>query len=227
MPEKKKSIPLKRGFTARLAYHFGMCLTRTFLKFEVTGSENIPDSLPYVIIANHETFVDGMWIASVLPPQHFAAFSALAGADLLTDYGWFGKLISHVGRAVPIDRKGNPIRGLITAKNQVQAGNILLVHPEGTRCFNGELGEFQSGAAYIAIKAGVPILPVYIEGGYEIFGRQYKFPHPFKFHPWQRRRLKLVIGKPIPTDSHSDPHALTREIEANYREQAAAAAKQS
>ena len=60
--------------------------------------------------------------------------------------------------AVPIDRFGNPIRGLIIAKRKVDEGNIMLVHPEGTRSMDGHLGEMKNGAAYIAIKSRVPIL---------------------------------------------------------------------
>jgi len=83
------------------------------------GLENIPKDVPYIIAANHETYVDGMIIASFLPKEHFEIFSSLAAQDLLTEHGPFGHVIMRVGRGIPLNRKGNPARGLIAAKQQV------------------------------------------------------------------------------------------------------------
>ena len=84
--------------------------------------------------------------------------------DLETNHGSLGRLIMRVGRGIAVDRYGNPVRGLIKAKKEVEQGNICFVFPEGTRTHTGKLAEFKDGAAYLAIKAGVPLVPVYISG---------------------------------------------------------------
>jgi 1-acyl-sn-glycerol-3-phosphate acyltransferase len=51
----------------------------------------------------------------------------------------------------------------------IREGNDFLIHPEGTRTRNGNLGPFKNGAASLSIKTGVPIIPVVFQGGYEVF----------------------------------------------------------
>ncbi len=186
-----------------------MGLSRLLLRIVVEGRENIPVDPPYVLAANHETYIDGMWIAAYLPKGHFRHFCSLAASDLKTRHGWLGKLILQVGRGIQVDRFGNPIRGLILAKKEVEKGGILLVHPEGTRSEDGRLGEFKDGAAYVAFKARVPLIPVFLDGGYEIFSRHMKNPAPFRPGTLRRKTLIITFGKPILPSTHRDAHEMT------------------
>lgn len=206
--------PVRRGFIGHLFFWIGVICTYVLLRFKSSGRSNIPGKSPYVIAANHQTFVDGMWIARFLPRKHFRKMCCLAGSDLETNYGLLGRLIMRVGRGIAVDRYGSPVRGLIKAKKEVEKGNIMLVHPEGTRTHDGKVAELKDGAAYMAVKAGVPILPVYIEGGYEAFSRHMKRPQT-----WDRehRRRKMVIvhyGVPLlPSDHDNDPKKLTAALQ--------------
>jgi 1-acyl-sn-glycerol-3-phosphate acyltransferase len=196
--------PKRRGFSGLLIYYFGMGVSRLSIRLRAEGLENIPQQTPYVIAANHETYVDGMWIASFLPKLHFDKLSCLAAKDLGDRHGLLGRMILKVGRAIPVDRFGNPVRGLIIARKAVEDGNIMLVHPEGTRTRDGRLGEMKDGAAYIAMKTHVPLLPVFMDGGYEVFNRHMKTPQGWNPVTRQRREVILTFGKPfLPTDFHS------------------------
>ncbi len=186
-----------------------MGLSRRLLRITVEGRENIPSSPPYVLAANHETYIDGMWIGAYLPKGHFRHFCSLAASDLKTRHGWLGKLILRVGRGIQVDRFGNPIRGLILAKKEVEKGEILLVHPEGTRSEDGQLGEFKDGAAYVAFKACVPLVPVFLDGGYEIFNRHMKNPQPFQPGTLRRKQLVITYGKPFLPKDYADAHEMT------------------
>ncbi|MDI9470865.1 MAG: lysophospholipid acyltransferase family protein [Bacillota bacterium] len=188
--------PVHRGITGLLLNSLGMWLTRRLVRLEGRGLENLPASAPYILAPNHETFVDGMWVASFLPRKQFHHFCSLAGSDLLTDYGLFGRIIMRVGRGVPIDRHGSPLSGLQLARAQLEAGEILMIHPEGTRSHDGRLGRIQDGAAFIAKRARVPIIPVFIDGGYEIFGRHSTWPTP-RDENGRKRRLILTYGKAL------------------------------
>ncbi|MDI9497350.1 MAG: lysophospholipid acyltransferase family protein [Bacillota bacterium] len=195
--------PVHRGISGCLLNSFGMWLTRHLVRLEGRGLENLPASAPYILAPNHETFVDGMWVASFLPREQFKLFCSLAGSDLLTDYGLFGRIIMRVGRGVPIDRHGSPLSGLQLARAQLEAGEILMIHPEGTRSHDGRLGRIQEGAAFIAKRCRVPIIPVFIDGGYEIFGRHSTWPTP-RDENGEKRRLILTFGKPLdPADFRS------------------------
>ncbi len=195
--------PVRRGISGYFLNSFGMWLTRRLVCLEGRGVENLPVSAPYILAPNHETFVDGMWVASFLPREQFRRFCSLAGSDLLTDYGLFGRIIMRVGRGVPIDRHGSPLGGLQLARAQLEAGEILMIHPEGTRSRNGRLGRIQEGAAFIAKRCRVPIIPVFIDGGYEIFGRHSTWPTP-RDENGRKRRLILTFGEALdPADYRS------------------------
>lgn len=204
--------PVERGLSGRLLYRLGMFATRTLLKFEGRGLENIPKDSPYVLAVNHETFVDAMWVASFLPKDHFPAFACMAAQDLLTDYGPFGRMIMKVGRGIPLNRHGSPIRGLVLAKKQVDEGNILLVHPEGTRSHDGRLGKIHEGATFIAMKAGVPLIPVFIDGGFEIFSRYHKLPSFFNKKTKRRNRLIIHYGEPLLPENYKNSKAMTKDM---------------
>jgi len=193
----QEKYPLRRGWIGYLAYWCGMALTRMGIKLSAEGLENIPRDTPYVLAANHETYVDGMWIGCFLPRHHFKVMSCIAAKDLENKHGLLGRLIIRVGRAIAIDRYGNPVRGLIIAKKKVDEGNIMLVHPEGTRTRDGRLGDMKDGAAYISIKSKVPLVPVFIDGGYEIFNRYMKLPQARDPVSHMKREVIVTFGKPF------------------------------
>lgn len=210
---EKDKYPLKRGFAGTVVYELGMLATFVCLRFSGEGTENIPKELPYVVAANHQTFIDGMWIAHFLPRSHFRRMCCMAGSDLETDYGAFGRIIMRVGQAIAIDRYGNPVRGLIKAKKEVENGRFCLVHPEGTRTSDGKVAELKDGAAYIAVKANVPLVPVYIEGGFGAFSRHMKRPQPWDHTAHRRKKVVIHYGKPMmPADYGMDAHKLTESL---------------
>lgn len=209
-PERK--YPISRGFIGYFGYKAGMLATRLFISLKYKNLDLIPAETPYVIAANHQTYVDGMWIGAGLPRGHFKKMACIAGKDLEDKHGLLGKLIVKVGRAIAIDRFGNPIRGLIIAKKKVDEGNILLVHPEGTRSSDGKLGEFKDGAAYIATKSGVPLVPVYIKGGYSVFPRQKKWPATRDNTTGKRKQVILTFGEPMMPADYKSAREMTAEL---------------
>jgi 1-acyl-sn-glycerol-3-phosphate acyltransferase len=209
-PDRKYPIP--RGFIGYFGYVAGMLATRLFIRLKYINRDLIPNQTPYVIAANHQTYVDGMWIGAGLPRRHFKKMACIAGKDLEDKHGLLGKLIVRVGRAIAVDRFGNPIRGLIIAKKKVDEGNILLVHPEGTRSYDGKLGEFKDGAAYIATKSGVPLVPVYIQGGYSVFPRQKKWPDTRDRSTGRRKLVTLTFGEPLLPKDYKSAREMTAAL---------------
>ncbi|MHB1483395.1 MAG: lysophospholipid acyltransferase family protein [Saccharofermentanales bacterium] len=189
--------PVKRGIQGEIGYALGMLATHIFLRLRGHDTENIPKNAPFVISPNHVTYVDGMWVASFLTRKQFNVMCCMAAKELEDSHGWLGRLIMKVGRGIAADRFGNPVRALILAKKQLDKGQILLLHPEGTRSPDGKLGELKDGASYLATKSECPLLPVYIYGGYDVFNRHMKFPKPLGFKPFRRKKVDLYFGKPL------------------------------
>lgn len=207
-----EKYPTKRGFIGVATKNIFLLLSSICINMKCVGKENFPDSNPYVVASNHQSYPDGVWIIKYLPKGHFKYMCCLAASDLETEHGLIGKIIMKVGRGIAVDRYGNPVRGLIKAKKEVEAGDILFVFPEGTRTSDGNLNELKDGASYVAIKASVPLVPIYISGAYDIWPRQSKKPHFFKGF-LKRNKMRIIVGKPLyGADYDNDAHKMTEAL---------------
>ena len=204
--------PVGRGFIGSTAFLFSVGLSRLLLEMKAYGLENIPKKPPFVVCPNHASYFDGMWVASYLPHGQFDKLCSLAAQELISRHGLLGKLMLRVGRGIPVDRLGNPVRALILAKKQLEKGDIVLIHPEGTRSSDGELGEFKDGAAYLSLKSGAPLLPVFIDGSYQIFNRHMRMPKSFNFKRLRRMSLRITFGRPMDPHEFKDAKEMTQRL---------------
>lgn len=81
---------------------------------------------------------------------------------------------------------------------------IVLIHPEGTRTPDGKLGEFKLGVERLAEEADVPVLPVKIEGAYEIYPKGKKLPHIFRRHGRYVLKIHFLKQKKEEVPRHSE-----------------------
>lgn len=212
--KQAQALPAERSLLGKFYASLGFSLARLLAKITYLGQENLPTEPPYVLAPNHQTYIDGLLVAKGLPKGHFEKFSAMIGSDLKTDHGWLGKTMQPVSRGIEVDRHGgNPVRGLVKAYRACRAGNIMMVHPEGTRTHDGLVAPLLSGASYIAIKSKVPLIPVYIEGGFEFFSRFDKWPRLKNPLTGKRCQVNIIYGPPLNPDDYEDAAALTHAIE--------------
>ena len=145
--------------------------------YEVTGWENIPDAAPFMVYSNHQSYADiaaTLWIMKDRYPMSYVAKEEWRKSGILRD-------VIELSRSIYLIRN-NPkeaVRALNEAKSLLDLGFPLLIFPEGTRSKRHEMGEFKPGAFKFAEKAGVPILPVTVDGGYHLFEEtgSYQAPH--------------------------------------------------
>lgn len=128
-------------------------------KFTVSGTIPADPQRPYMVVANHESFVDILLIAHLPFEMKWLAKSDFFRFPLV---GWMMRMAGDI-RLVRHDRTSRgdaraAMRGRLA--NQVS----VMVFPEGTRSASGELGEFHDGAFAVAIEAGVPVLPLALIG---------------------------------------------------------------
>ena len=155
-----------------------------------------------VYASNHLSYYDTPVLFSRLPFQ----FRILAKQSLwkIPFVGWY---LNRSGQ-VPIDPKSgrSAIAGLLRGVKTLHAGLPLFIFPEGGRAANGTMTPFQSGAAFMAIKAQVPLVPLALVGTYELL--------PIHTYYLLPRPLKIVIGDPLPTAGLTtrDADALTARL---------------
>jgi 1-acyl-sn-glycerol-3-phosphate acyltransferase len=195
----------KTGFTqhriARLWARFLLFVSG--IKVEVEGFEKLAPGTGYVLVSNHLSLIDTPVVMAHFPLQF--RFFAKEGLFRIPFLG------GHLRRAghFPVVRD-NPRAGLRTlaagARAVAERGISILVFPEGGRSETGELREFKDGAAYVAIKAGVPAVPVGVMGTRENLRMGSIIVRP--------GRVRLVVGDPIPTANlkTQDHGMLTAEL---------------
>ncbi|MGI6037874.1 MAG: lysophospholipid acyltransferase family protein [Limnochordia bacterium] len=130
---------------------------RLFYRYEVIGREKVPAQGGAIIIANHISWLDPPLLAAVLDrPVAFMAKEELFRWPLA---GWFFRQLN----AFPVQRGEGDRRALRTAYQILGEGGVLGLFPEGTRG-SGSLQPFHRGAALIALRTGVPVVPVALWG---------------------------------------------------------------
>lgn len=157
-----------------------------------------------VYASNHLSYYDTPVLFAKLPFQ----FRILAKAALwkVPFIGWY---LNHSGQ-VPIDQSSARagVASLGRGVKTLQSGLPLVIFPEGGRSASGELQRMVSGAAWMAIKAQVPLVPLTLIGTYELL--------PIHSYALRPRPLKLVVGEPISTVGLTtrDADALTERLRA-------------
>jgi 1-acyl-sn-glycerol-3-phosphate acyltransferase len=176
---------------------------------QVLGEQNLPNRTA-VFASNHLSYMDTPVLFAKLPFQ----FRIFAKSSLwkLPFIGWY----LHRSGQVPIDEKNTrtAIASLLRGTKTLDAGLSILLFPEGGRSESGHLKPMMSGAAFLAIRAKVPLVPLCLVGTHELL--------PIHTYHLRPRPLKLIVGEPLPTenltprDADSLTAALVQAIEALY-----------
>jgi 1-acyl-sn-glycerol-3-phosphate acyltransferase len=169
---------------------------------KMVGRENLPDGQTAVYASNHLSYFDTPVLFAKLPFQfRILAKQSLWKAPFI---GWY---LNRSGQ-VPIDVNSSrsAIAGLLRGVKTLQSGLPLVIFPEGGRTETGGTTPFQSGAAFMAIRAQVPLVPIALVGTYEMLPihTYHLTPHP----------VKIVIGQPLSTEGLStrDADILTQQL---------------
>jgi 1-acyl-sn-glycerol-3-phosphate acyltransferase len=158
-------------------------LCRLYFRLEVVGAGNVPASGPFVVAPVHRSNVDFMLVAMITRRRlRFMAKDSLWRVPLLRG------LVEVLG-AFPVERGSPDRQALRRCLEVLEAGEPLVVFPEGTRKEGPQVGELFEGAAYLSIRAGVPIVPVGIGGSAAAMPRGARTVRP--------ARVRVVVGPPI------------------------------
>ena len=164
--------------------------SRVYWRLRVVGKEKVPQAGPYVLAPVHRSFID-FGIASAATKRRLRYM----GKDSLWKSDLFGKLLYALG-AYPVHRGGADREALRRTVEVLQGGEPVVIFPEGTRRSGPKVQELFEGAAYVASKVGVPIVPVGIGGSERALRKGKKLPRPVK--------ITVVYGDPIMPPARSE-----------------------
>lgn len=157
---------------ARFALHF-------VFRIKYVGRENMPKEGGALLAVNHRSNWDPIIAAAAAPRE----LSFMAKEELFRN-PVFGGFIKKLG-AFPVKRGSGDVGAFKAAMKILAQGKVMLIFPEGHRMKDGRRGKAGGGVAAISHRAKVPVVPMYIEGGYG----------------WMSR-MTVYIGKPISLEEH-------------------------
>ena len=163
------------------------CLRISGARLTVRGAENLGKYPVAVYAANHTSYMDTPVIFASLPFQ----FRILAKKELwsLPFIGWY---LNRSGQ-IPVETENGraALSSLSAGVKALRAGMPLFVFPEGSRTPDGELKTFLAGAAFLAIRAQTPVVPIALSGVYDLLPM-----HTRHFYPCE---MTMAVGEPIST----------------------------
>jgi 1-acyl-sn-glycerol-3-phosphate acyltransferase len=159
-------------------------LCRAYFGLELHGVEHIPADGPVLIVPNHQTYADPPLVTiPIRRPVHYMAWSRLFDIPGLS---W---LIRRL-RAFPVEVDGSDPRATRAAIRILRKDGALMIFPEGGRSVDGTVLPFRPGAFRLAVALGVPVLPVTIAGGEQVWPPGRTLPRPghitITYHPLLR-----------------------------------------
>lgn len=181
VPTHQRSFP-KRCWYRFTQWVFGL-ISRVYFRLRTEGLQNAPMEGPAVFICNHASHLDPLMVG-VFCPRIICFF---ARETLFR--GLFGVMIRTYD-AIPVDQEGSALSGLRVTLGRLKKGDAVLVFPEGSRSYDGELQEMRPGVTTLLRRGKASLTPIGLDGAYEAMKIGTAFPRP--------RKIAMVIGQTVP-----------------------------
>jgi 1-acyl-sn-glycerol-3-phosphate acyltransferase len=182
----------------------------SFCRLEVRDKHQL-ESLngPAVFVANHVSALDAVVMAEALPPRYRHRSVVVAAADSIFKRKWEARLAQVTVDAFPIPRGGGARPHLDYLKELLRNNWSVIVFPEGRLTVTGAIGTFRKGAAILAMDSGVPIVPAYVDGMYQVLPRFHRVPRP--------GRVSVTFSSPVTPEPNDDYDSFIARVEAVVR----------
>jgi 1-acyl-sn-glycerol-3-phosphate acyltransferase len=155
------------------------------VKVTTRGLEKLDTKRNYVYVCNHASMFDIPAVLAAIPDQIRIVYKK--EINWVPIFGWGMKWGSYI--AIDRSRSVDAMKSIEQAVEKIRSGASVLLFAEGTRTLDGKLQQFKRGAFNLAVKAGVPVVPLTINGSYRLLPK-----HSMVVHPG---RVELVLESPI------------------------------
>lgn len=176
-------------------------IARGYTRASVVGKENIPSEGAFLLAPIHRSNIDTPLAAAVTRRR-----LRFMGKDSLWKIKPIGAILSALG-AFPVTRGSADREALKRCIAVLEAGEPLVLFPEGTRQSGPTVMPLFDGAAYVAVKAGVPIIPVGIGGSEGVMPKGSRMIYP--------RKCVVIVGKPIVAERDAEgrvPRSAVKDV---------------
>lgn len=185
---------------AAILYPILWLIVRLLYRIKVVGRENLPTSGPALIVCNHVSWLDGMFIYFNSPRRvRFLVWAPYLKSPAL-------RWLLTLGRVIPISDDSGPrqiVTALRLAGEALGKGELVGIFAEGALSRNGSLLPFKRGLEHILKKVDVPIIPTCLD---RLWGSIFSYRHNKLFWKWPKKvpyPVTLSFGKPLPAATHA------------------------
>jgi long-chain acyl-CoA synthetase len=186
-------------------------VSRMAFKLTVNGIEHLPERGPWILAANHLSFIDPFIVLSAVPRSTFTQLYTLGWEPYFRSR--FRLWIARVGHVIPVGPETPLVTVLRNSAALLRSGKSLLIFPENERSIDGQLLPFKKGIGVLACELNVPVIPVKIEGSFQAWPPDAKIPH---LHPITLTFGESQIFTPAMiatwTTNGEDPHVFATQL---------------
>jgi long-chain acyl-CoA synthetase len=218
----------------RLGVYYALTWPATMLlaRPEIRGRENLRGVRgPVLVVANHVTYVDIGCVLAALPGKFRHRLATAMEAERLwgmqhpSGMGWFMRLVNRVDyflvialfNVFPLPKQTGFRESFAFAGELADEGWNVLVFPEGERTKDGKVGRFRGGVGLLATKLDLPVVPVRIDGLWEL--AQERLANPWsRLKPVKHGAVKVTIGEAVRFGAGKDAEEIARELERRVKE---------
>jgi len=164
-----------------------LAIFKVFYRVRFHSRENVPRTGGLLVIANHQSHLDPPLVGLALNNRNMAAI-ARAGLFRVPVLG----LLLRLWGCIAIKEEEGDAGAMRKAIEQLKAGRVVVIFPEGTRSPDGALQAFKRGVWVLMMRSGVPVIPAAVEGCFDAWPRDRKYPRVFG------QRIAFAFGRAIP-----------------------------
>ncbi|HEV2475544.1 MAG TPA: lysophospholipid acyltransferase family protein [Candidatus Dormibacteraeota bacterium] len=184
--------------------------TEAMVHPKVEGREFVRDlERPVIFAANHSSHADTSLVLQSLTDAARDRTVVAAAADYWFKHPLLGNIVSLFLNTFPFSRTGGAQGQLHSSSRLLKSGWNLVLFPEGSRSPDGRIQEFKPGVGYLARETGTPVVPVHIQGAFQVMPRHQPLPVPGK--------VRVRIGKPMTPEPKEGTREFTARVEKAVR----------
>jgi len=162
------------------------------------------------VVANHSSHLDVLAIQSAFPLGRVNEVRSLAAKEYFFTNAIIRGISFFLANTIPLARGRYDAAAFGFVRQQLAAGAMVILFPEGKRSMDGRMEAFKPGIGMIALRMGVPVVPAYIFGAHESLGKMRFVPRP--------RKIEVVFGEPVVYEHIEDTKESWKQIAADLEQ---------
>ena len=192
-----------KNIAFNILWFIGYVLRKLYLHVNIEGLENVPRKGSYLLVGNHQSYFDPVVLHLVSPRR----LNFLMAAEYYNNWRW--KWFYDVFGCIPLEKgRANP-KAVERAMKVILEGEPLVMFPEGGISIDGRIGKWQPGVGMVALRTGVPVIPVIIKGTRDAL--------PIGRYILRSKPVEVYAGKPIVFKQREGPISRDEINEATHR----------